>query len=182
MAHQRKLIRQAVVSALANAATAAGERVQGTRVDPHKRSELPAIAVYTLSEAVEQADTSPRELTRDVRLEVAGFVAHTEAVPADDAMDDLAEQIEAALDGQRFLGGLVAESVLTGTEMAVRADDGKSAQLIGVVTLTYSVTYRTSPDTPAPPDDFLLVGATHQIAGAAESIAPTDVINVKETP
>lgn len=179
MAHQRKLIRQAVVQLLANAATAAGSRVMGTRVDAHKRSELPAISVYTLSEASEPNATAPREITRDVQIEIAGWVAHSEATPADDAMDDLAEEIEAAMDGDRFLGALAADSLLVSTEMQIRAEEGKSSPLVGLVTLTYSVTYRTAPAAPALPDDFLAVKATHQIVGAAANNAATEEFEVQ---
>lgn len=179
MPHQRKIIRHAVVAALVNA-TAAGGRVKATRVDPHKKGGLPAISVYTSSEAVEEANAAPLELTRDVALEVVGWVADSDAVPVDDAMDDIAEQIETVLSANRYLDGEAADMVLQSTVMQVREENGGSDPLIGVVVLTYSVTYRTSP--PPPPDlvDFLSVNAMHRILGAVEANQANDQFNVKE--
>lgn len=179
MAHPRKLIRQAVVALLTNAATAAGVRVQGTRVEPHKKSQLPAISVYTLSEAVDptSAETAPRELTRAVKVEITGWVAHSDALPVDDAMDDLAGQIEAAMDTDRYLSGAAGDSVLEGTEMQVVEEDGRSDPLVGIVTLTYGVTYRTSPTNAEafPSDAFVTVGATTRIAGGvSDTVAAID--------
>lgn len=185
MAHQRKLIRQAVVALLISANTAAGSRVQGTRVEPHKKSQLPAVSVYTLSEPVapESAVTSPRELTRELKLEITGWVAHTDGIPVDDAMDNLAEQIEAAMDVDQYLGGKAADSILEETEMQVIEDDGRSDPLVGIVTLTYSVTYRTAPAAPANLDDFLSVDATQKIAGGVPStVSPNDQFIVQEVP
>lgn len=184
MAHPRKLIRQAVVALLASANTAAGSRVQGTRVEPHKRAQLPAISVYSLREPVDQglsANTSPRELTRDVKVEIVGWVAHTDALPVDDAMDDLAEQIESAMDANPELGGKAADSILEETVMQVLEDDGRSDPLIGIVTLTYSVTYRTSPAAPANLEDFRTVDAAHRIVGAVEANQAHEQFTVQET-
>ncbi|MGN6105198.1 MAG: hypothetical protein ACTHU0_08845, partial [Kofleriaceae bacterium] len=118
MAHPRKLIRHAVVAQLVGA-TAAGARVQATRVEPLRKGKLPTISVYTLHEPIDQdasAATNPRELTRTVKVEIAGWVAHSDALPVDDAMDDLAEQIEAAMDADPYLGGKAGDSILEETE------------------------------------------------------------------
>lgn len=186
MAHPRKLIRHAIVAQLIAASTAAGARVTGTRVEPHNRKTgLPAISVYTLREPVDQdqsAQTSPRELTRDVKVEIVGWVAHSDALPVDDAMDDLAEQIEAAMDGDPYLGGEAADSILEETVMQVVEDNGSSDPLVGVVALTYSVTYRTSPAAPADLADFLSVDAKHRIVGAVEENQARDQFVVQESP
>jgi hypothetical protein len=178
VAHQRKIIRHAVVDLLTKAGTSAGTRVQATRLDPHKKSELPAISVYTMREPVApaSAEHEPRELTREVEVEISGWVAHSDAYPVDDAMDDLAEQIEAAMDGDRFIGGAAAESILESTELAIQ---GEGAPLIGIVTLTYTVTYRTSPAAPEL-DDFTRVGVTHRIVGTSDDNAAHDTFVVQE--
>src|SRR5882724_2800579 len=110
MAHPRKLIRHAAVATLVAANTAAGARVKATRVEPNKKSELPALAVYTLGEQTDKDSEmfAPRELTRDLKLEITGWVSHTDADPADDKMDDLAEQIEAAMDDNRYIAMALA--------------------------------------------------------------------------
>lgn len=184
MAHPRKTIRQAVVALLVSASTGAGGRVHATRVEPLKR-ELPAISVYILSETVDadaSAGTAPREITRNAKVEITGFVAHTTAIPVDDAMDNLAEEIEAAMDVDPYLGGAAGDSILEGTEMEVIEDDGRSDPLVGVVTLTYSVTYRTSPEPPTDADDFLRADVVHQLVGGAEDTEPAeDMVTVQET-
>lgn len=186
MAHQRKLIRQAVVALLISANTAAGARVLGTRFDPHKKSQLPAISVYSLNEETDQdlsAQSAPRELTRKLQLEIAGFVAHSDAVPVDDAMDNLAEQIEAAMDANRYLTDTAADSILDGCVMEVVEDDGRSDPIIGVVALTYLVTYRTSPAAPTGLGDFVTVDAKYQLEGGVEDTVPAeDTFTVQETP
>lgn len=175
MAHSRKLIRHAVV-ALLTGATAAGARVRATRAQPNRKSQLPAIGVYTLRESVREdsPETVPREITRDVKVMIEGWVADSAAVPFDDAMDDLAEQIEAAFDADRYLGGEAADSVLELTEMDFDSDGDP---VLGIVTLTYSVAYRTEPTTAAL-DDFLRAKATHQLADGL----PDDTIPAADGP
>lgn len=182
MAHPRSLIRHTVV-ALLRGATAAGLRVSATRIEPHKRSQLPAISVYTLREPVDpdRSVTSPRELTRELKVEITAWVAHSDAIPADDAMDAIAEQIEASMDHERYLDGTVADSILENTEMQIVEDDGRSDPIVGIVTLTYSVTYRTSALDPVLAD-FLTVDAAHRIVGAVEANQANDQFTVQETP
>lgn len=183
MAHPRKLIRQAVVALLAGAATAAGARVHGTRVEPHKKSALPALSVYTLNDPVNEDASSETEEAHELELEIAGWVAHTDVTPVDDAMDDLAEQVEAAMKADPYLGGKAGDTRLVGTTMEVVEDDGRSNPLVGIVVLTYAVTYRTDLTATAELDDFLSVEATHQIAGGVDDTAPAvDQFTVQETP
>lgn len=181
MAHQRELIREAVIRILSNA-TAAGTRVTSTRVDAHKKNELPALSVYTLSEEVEPASdtSSPRELTRKLNLEIAGWVAHSAALPVEIAMDDLAREIENAMDADVYLSDLAGDSMLTATEMTIVEE--KIDPLVGIVTLTYSVTYRTFVGATPATDDFNTAGTTTQIVGATTGNAASDVIDVQETP
>lgn len=183
MAHPRKLIRQTVVALLAGANTAAGTRVLGTRIVPHRKSGLPALSVYTLSDPVDQEVSTDIEETHELELEIAGWVAHTEALPVDDAMDDLAEQVQTAMRGDPFLSGKASEVRFKGTVMEVVEDDGRSDPTIGVVVLTYLVTYREDLTAAAPTDDFITVNATHKIAGGVADTAPaSDQFTVQETP
>jgi hypothetical protein len=177
MIHHRTIVRNAVVARLVSAVTAAGSRVTSTRVEPHRAGQLPAISVYTLSESVrpESAMAAPLELTRDLKLEIAGWVAHTAEVPVDEAMDSLAAEIERAMDANRYLGGELAESVLESTEMSVRDD---ADPIVGIVTLTYAVMYRTQPAVGAL-DEFLRAGTTTQVAGSSVDNAAHDVIAVR---
>lgn len=172
---------------LANAGTAAGARVTGTRVDPHKRSQLPAISVYTLSEETDEdsATRVPLELTRHLKLEIAGWVAHSDEVPSADAMDDLAEQIEVAMAADYYIGGTVADQMLEATVMQVVEDDGRSDPLIGIVVLTYAITYRTSPLEAGgtPTDDFVTADAKQRLVGGVPTTVPAeDTFIVQEAP
>lgn len=164
--HQRKLIRDAVVAALTGT-TDAGPRVKATRVEPNKSLGLPALAIYTSSEEIDPDSmaSAPRNLLRHLTLKVTGWVVDTAAVPADDAMDALAEQIEAAMEIDRYLGGAAgggAGSVLSATETGV-LDEGDP--LIGVVTLTYLIGYYFVPEAPTLVNDYLRTGTTTTIEG-----------------
>jgi hypothetical protein len=166
--HQRKIIRHAVAKLLIGK-TAAAERVYRTRVEPLKK-QLPAVSVYTLSEPVEveSLDVEPRELKRELKLDITAWVAHSEANPADDQMDDIAEQIEAVMDANRFIDFQAADSVLENTEITV-LDDGDP--MVGVITMTYSVSYRTEP-TVENLDDFNRVATTTLVVGGAPDHQP----------
>jgi hypothetical protein len=172
MTHPRELVREAVVTLLTNA-TSAGARVTATRVETLLPSELPSISVYTPSERVRQdsGDTAPRELTRDVKVDIRAWVLHTAAIPADNAMDAIAEQIETAMDADRYLGGAAGDAVLENTETDVVQQEGVDP-LVGVITLTYSVTYRTVPAV-GTFDDFLNASSTTEIVGGVPDTAPT---------
>lgn len=267
MAHPRELVRDTVVALLIAANTAAGARVQSTRIDPIKASDLPMISVYTRDEDVadDSSKTAPRELTRMLQLEIAAWVRHSDAVPVERAMDNIAAQIEAAMDGNRYLtmAGTItavdpatdqltipahgftgtvapafvassatvptgsyrgvpyhliivdantvklaaslddalagtavdltdagsgklqllvsaaADTILESSETDIQETDGKSDPLVGRITLTYTVTYRTSPATDAPAvlPDFTLINAEHRIVGATDANAAYDQFN-----
>lgn len=183
MAHPRKLVRQAVVALLLAANTAAGTRVRGTRVETHKKNGLPAIGVYTLNDTVAEDRSTETEELHELTLEVACWVAHTDQVPADDAMDDIAEQVEAAMKVDPYLGGKAGDLRLLQTEMEVVEDNGASDPLVGIVVLTYAVEYRSSLTFDGPLDDFETVNATHELVGGVPDTVPAiDTFTVEETP
>lgn len=186
MAHPRKLLRHAIMAQLVGS-TAAADRVESTRIDPIGRSKLPLISVYTLNEDVDQEEsesTSPRLLKREAIVEIVGWVAYSEEANVADALDDLAEQIEAAMAADEFFGlDMVESSILIGTDTDLVSKDGRSSPLVGQVTMTYSVTYRTQPGYSVPEDDFLRVKATHQIVGGVDDTVPAeDEFTVQESP
>ena len=194
MAHQRTLIRQAAIATLIAANTAAGSRVEDSRIDAHKKGELPAITVFTLGDEEVDMDLSaqsaPRELTRKLELLIVGFVAHTDAVPAALAMDNLAAQIEAALDIDRYISGALppltsgtaAESILASTSTDIREGDGRSDPLVGIVTLTYEVTYRTDAATTGTLVDLGAVDVKFPLPGASpDTPIAEDTFTVQES-
>lgn len=163
MAHPRQLIRHAVAAALTGA-TAAGANVYKTRVLPFRRNGLPAVAVYTLTESVRTDEKSaPRELERRTELVVEGAVQAASTENADDALDALALEIEAALHADPTFGGTAADSILSSTEIDVA---GEGEQMIGVVKLTYEVTYYAYADVGTTLDDFKTANIRHNLGNA----------------
>lgn len=179
--HERTVIRRAVRDLL-KGKTVAGAQVDTTRIDTWRDSELPALSVYTSEEFVddeESQDTSPRELKRQVDVEIVGAVGASERM--DDAMDALALEIETVMHADPFLGGVAADSILTETEAKVH-NEGK--RLIGIVVLTYRVTYRTLAPVEAPTlDDFITADARTRIVGITDPIQDGhDTVLVQELP
>lgn len=171
--HPRKIIRDAVVAALVST-TSAGTRVKATRVEPmgaqpsaNRGSGLPALAIYTPEDQVD-ADAAmykPRELWHRLTLKVTAWVTDTAAVPVDDAMDAIAEQIEAAMNADAYFGGACGGdvgSILSSTETGV-LDDGDP--LIGVITLTYRCEYADNQAPATGLADYLRTHTTTQVDG-----------------
>ncbi len=182
MTHQRKTIRSAVRSAV-DGATAADDRVFPTRVDPYRLKTLPAIGIYGLEESVDDdsAETYPRELTRRLSLVIEGWVAvGATPEPSDDLLDDLAEQIEAAMDADRFFGGAAADSILTDTTMERHTIGDRD---MAMVALVYRITYRTDALLVPTLDDFETVEATYNLGNEVDpGDEAVDDFVVEETP
>ena len=190
MPHQRLVIRHAVRDRLLGA-TAAEDRVFTTRLVPYRRTKLPAIAVYTRAEPVdpESRNTAPRELTRNLQLVIEVAVAEGSSVRGvpvavdqlDDALDGLAVEVERVMDADPWLGGAAGDSLLTSTDVDVIVDvDGRALeQPIGLVTLTYAITYRTQAPDPAdvPLDDFKRATIRHDLSGivSPKNVAEDDI-------
>jgi len=85
------------------------------------------------------------------------------------------------IDADPYFGGTVGNhgAVLESTDVSF--PDLKADPLIGIITLTYSATYYTSP-APGTLDDLLRTGVTTRIGGAGADNAVSDLINVQETP
>lgn len=146
--HPRQQIRKAVCAALMQK-TDAQDRVYSTREIPWRTTDLPGIAVYTLSEtsAVDLAsDAHPLVLRRKLSLSILCLVTLTSAkgeYNVDDEMDKLSAQVEASMEKDPSFGlpdEMAVDSVLTQTEMEVQ-EEGRS---LGAVRLTYEFTYLTS--------------------------------------
>lgn len=139
MAHPRDVIGQYVVALLVAASTSAGTRVEATRVEPHKKSLLPALSVYTLNDPVDDELSSEMEVAHGLQLEITGWVTHADAPQVTAAMNALAEEIEIAMRADPYLGGNASDVSHPSTAMQVVEDD--SDPLVGIVVLTYTVTY-----------------------------------------
>lgn len=162
--HQRKLIREAVRAQLEAAGTSAETRVFKAREIPFDEDlELPAITIYGKSEEIDpqSRQTAPRELARTLKLAIEVAAAATENL--DDVLDDLAAEIEAAVAKDPTFGGTASDAFLADTVIGIsEAGD----QTIGVVILTYSVTYYTPEVEDDVLDDLRTVDARTNLGGA----------------
>ena len=169
--HQRKLIRDAVVAALLAGNTGAGSRVFRTRLDPFRRAELPALAVYTSSESVESdsASTAPRILDRRMQLEIV--IAVEPGSNEDDAIDAMCVDIERVMHADPMFAGLCRDSLLSSTDIVI---DNSGDTPIGLAKLVYAFRYFT--DAPDAADvtnlvDLDSVVATTNLGNAQPSTA-----------
>ena len=119
-------------------ATGAEQRVFKTRLAPVRASELPAISVYCDNETITDNGTSPRELTRTMTVAIDGWARATENV--DDALDDLALEIETAMDSSPELLDTAFTAALTSTEVGIKLDGDRP---MGCVHLEYTVVYHS---------------------------------------
>lgn len=160
MAHERKLIRKAVIAQLVAAGTSAGARVHSSRMSPVDDQQLPAINVFVEDEEVTNGESAPREIKRVCSIAIMAWARA--AADLDDVLDDLAEEIETAMDGDRYFTSTAGGSVLASTEVGLKTDGNRP---MGVIQLTYSVTYFTQPRLTAPTDDLDVVDTQYSLEG-----------------
>lgn len=143
MAHIRKQIREYFGTQLTGLTTT-GANVFESRVYPMQSAKLPALLIYTTSEASEESSFSKkRVMDRTVNVQVEGFVRTISNF--DDQLDLIAEEVEIALLDDPTLGGLAINTVLASTEATYSGD---SEQPVGTIILTFEVHYRTETGVP----------------------------------
>ena len=137
MTHPRQTIRDAVVTAL-KGHTSADQRVSSNRSIPNDPKQIPLINVFTEEEDSERSSLSTGELRRslDLTVEIVGGIPDAEGL--DDALDTIADEVEAAMEVDETFGGAADDSVLKGTRL-VTVSTG--ARAFGGLRLTYAVTY-----------------------------------------
>ncbi|WP_311276167.1 hypothetical protein [Methylobacterium sp. WCS2018Hpa-22] len=150
MTHPRKVIRKAFTERLRTPVdgvyrTAAGSRIFPSRIAPvalDDDDELPAILIYTRTEdrdpekdyGAEAEDTFARA---KLKIVVEALVRGGETV--DDKLDDIAEQIEAALEDWDIPGFEAACVRLGDTDVDVITEGVRRP--VGAIGLTWHVTY-----------------------------------------
>lgn len=139
MAHARKQIREAAAAAIGTS----GVQVEQSRQYPMNEAEMPRYLVYTTDENTDESMSTGRGIMRVVTMMVEAIQLGDEAT-IDDDLDAHAVYLETALN-LSTLGGLVLKTFLRRTELAIRTDGDLS---LGVLTLTFDVTYRTVPTNP----------------------------------
>lgn len=144
-AHMRKQIRDQVVAIVTGLPTT-GASVFASRRYPFQAHELPAIAVYAVSENSDAENMGgTRNLSRVAEIIIEGVAQDNSAL--DDTLDAMAKEIEtaigtAAMNGASALRGLVRDMVLIESRMALQPDKTSEAKT-GSIVLTYRVPYRT---------------------------------------
>lgn len=121
MTHRRQTIRAAFAAAVTGLAATAS-RVYTSRLYPLADDELPALRVYTPSDSVdaETIGVSVVPALRRVRI-VCEAVAKQNAA-ADDAVDAICEQVEAALTLAPTLSGVVMKLAYIGFDQDLSVD------------------------------------------------------------
>lgn len=141
MAHVRKQIRDNVVTAVTGLTTT-GANVYRTRIYPLASGKLPGLAVYTSSEtSVYETLTRPRTRSRTLELMVEGYASGTTNL--DNTLDQIAVEVEEALETDPTRGGLAKDTQLTSTEVELV---GEGESVAGVIKMTFEILYFTLED------------------------------------
>lgn len=112
MAHVRKQIRDDVVSTVTGLVTT-GSRVYKSRVYPLATDKLPALFVYTNSEASERI-SNDGTYERTVTINIEALVQANTGY--DDTLDLIAKEVEIAIQADLTLGGLAKDTRLVSFE------------------------------------------------------------------
>lgn len=136
MAHQRKTIRDQVITSLTGLTTT-GSNVFNSRVYPNEQSKLPLLNVYTISESSELDAVG--SLLRSVDLVVEGFASANSNI--ENTLDTIAKEVEEALGSDITLNSTCKNHFISSTEVTL-ANEGSLP--IGVVRLVFTVIYRTT--------------------------------------
>lgn len=139
MAHVRKQIRDRMEAVLSGAVALATGGVYASRVYPLTQAKLPAVTVYSGSEASALQTMGSKTLARDLSLIVDAYVRVTDTF--DDDLDALCVQIEEAVAADYTLNGLAKNTVLTSTEIDF---DSEAERPVGVARMTYTIRYVTT--------------------------------------
>ncbi len=139
--HPRQEIREAIANRLKESNTKANENVFINRAKPLFDQDLPAILVYTNSEQIkkERWDTDGFG-TLDRELEVFIEAVDTGKENLDNSLDDLALEIETALDGWEIPHKKSAILRFNGTDTDFSIE-GKS--VYGAIRLAFTISYMT---------------------------------------
>ena len=141
MSHARQQIRDAVAAAVTGLATT-GSSVHKTRMFKFEDDDLPALGVYTLSEDIERDTMKSSRQRRMLRVAVQIAVKQVSAV--DDAIDDIAVEVEEALEtahaGRSGVWGKILDFALDSATITMSGDGDTRA--LGMV-LAYTAVYRT---------------------------------------
>ena len=138
MSHVRQQIRDDIVTTLTGLTTT-GSNVFRSRIFPLEQTKLPALCIYSKSEASEYDTIGlPRSVNRVLDVAVEAYVKGVSNY--DNTLDTIAVEVEEAIAADVTLGGLAKDAQITAFE-ADFAGDGEQPVAVGRFTVT--VEYRT---------------------------------------
>lgn len=138
MSHVRQQIRDDIVTTLTGLTTT-GSNVFRSRIFPLEETNLPALCIYTKSEASEYDTIGlPRSVNRILDVAVEAYVKGVSNY--DNTLDTIAVEVEEAIAADVTLGNLAKDAQITAFE-ADFAGDGEQPVAVGRFTVT--VEYRT---------------------------------------
>ena len=138
MAHVRKQIRDAIITALTGLSTT-GSNVFRSRIYPLESNKIPGLCVFSKSEATTfDTLTRPRSVNRVLEIGVEAYVKATSNY--DNTLDTIAVEVEEAIASDVTLGSLAKDTQVTSFE----ADfSGEGEQPVAIGRFTVEVIYRT---------------------------------------
>ena len=139
MAHVRKQIRDAVKSAITGLSTT-GSNAFNTRLHPLHENKLPAVNVYTANEESELVSitNSGCRLARTLELVVEVYVKKSNGY--DDDIDQIAVEVEEALNSDTTLSNLTKWVIPAEVEIRF---EGEGEKPVAVATMTFNCLYET---------------------------------------
>jgi len=140
MSHKRQIIRDAIINQLKDK-TDVRNNIYGNRAKPLFDQFLPAILVYSKQENILEDQFNIdgyTPLKRDLEVAIEAVILGGDEF--DQKLDNIAEQIESALDGFEIETRKADLIKLKSTEIDYSIEGSK---IYGAVRLTYSVIYRT---------------------------------------
>ncbi len=144
MSHVRQQIREYFGTNLTGLTTT-GSNVFESRVYPLDNTRLPALLIYTKSEASEPIVIgTDRVMSRELSVVVEGYAKASSDF--DDTIDTISKEVEEAIAADRTLDGLAKDCYLESTEIEF---NGEGEKPLGYVSLTFLTNYyvqETNPD------------------------------------
>jgi len=173
----RKLIRQFIVQALIDAATAAGANVFDYPIR-RNQSNLPALEVYTpVDRVAEKLNDTPLTYVRDLTVIIKAIAQGNDSVGV---VDDLANEVELALIREDKLAGVLGGNVENiDLEETITDVDGDGKRIEVEAAIQFSCRYYTDHG-PVENRDFLRVHGDFDAANPDGEIEASDDVDIPQ--
>ncbi len=146
MTHVRTQIRKQAAEIAKGLATT-GERVYPSRFYTLEQLKLPCWIVATDGEEESERSDMAGVIERELPLTFTGLLRTHDGPTLEDALDTMAEELEAVVVKNAFGAGLLKSLTLIGSEIDTDVD-GETDQAFGAVILTYRAIYETKQGAP----------------------------------